>query len=160
MTTLNRANRYFTSRQHHVLYKAQVQLHVEYCSHLWAEVPKYQLDSLESPHRRAIRIVNFPSLTDGLESLEQGRDLGSICVLYGLLHRGTLRSWLIWYRHHPSMIVPFETGAEFILTTWKRFHQARYVFRGLSYHEAVSSETRFLLRCFPIATTCPSVIEV
>ena len=83
---LNRARRYFTPSQRLVLYKAQVRPHVEYCSHLWAGAPKYQLDPLDSLQRRAIRIVGDPNLTDGLESLERRRDFGSLCVLYRLFH--------------------------------------------------------------------------
>ncbi|CAH2092460.1 unnamed protein product [Euphydryas editha] len=81
---LNRAGRYFTSGHRLLLYKAQVRPHVEYCSHLWAGAPQYQLQPLDSIQRRAVRIVNDPILTDGLEPLSIRRDVGSLCVLYRL----------------------------------------------------------------------------
>ena len=87
---LNRARRYFTPRQRLVLYKAQVRPHVEYCSHLWAGEPKYQLDPLDSLQRRAVRIVGDPNLTDRLESLEQRRLWVTLCTL-PTLSRGVLR---------------------------------------------------------------------
>ncbi|XP_026326736.1 uncharacterized protein LOC113235292 [Hyposmocoma kahamanoa] len=81
---LNRAKRCFTSGHRLLLYKAQVRPHMEYCSHLWAGAPKYQLDPLDSIQRRAVRIVDDPMLTDGLEPLSLRRDVGSLCVFYRL----------------------------------------------------------------------------
>lgn len=81
---LNRSKRYFTPRQRLTLYKGQVRPHMEYCSHLWAGAPAYQLDPLDSVQRRATRIVDDPNLTDGLEPLSLRRDIGSLCVFYRL----------------------------------------------------------------------------
>lgn len=86
MGVLNRARRFFTPEQRLVLYKAQVRPHVEYCSHLWAGAPKYQLDPFDALQRRAVRIVGDPDLTDKLESLEMRRDFGSLCIFYRLFH--------------------------------------------------------------------------
>ncbi|XP_045459271.1 uncharacterized protein LOC123669724 [Melitaea cinxia] len=81
---LNKAGRYFTSGHRLLLYKAQVRPHVEYCSHLWAGAPQYQLHPFDSIQRRAIRIVDDPKLTDDLEPLSIRRDVGSLCVFYRL----------------------------------------------------------------------------
>ena len=81
---LNRAKQYFTSRQRLLLYKSQVRPHVEYCSHIWAGAPRYQLNPFDSVQRRAVRIVDDPDLTNGLEHLSLRRDIGSLCVFYRL----------------------------------------------------------------------------
>ncbi|XP_063378525.1 uncharacterized protein LOC134665481, partial [Cydia fagiglandana] len=67
-----------------LLYKAQVQPHMEYCSYLWSGAPQYQLLPLDSIQRRAVRIVGDPELTDGLEPLSLRRDVGSLCMFYRL----------------------------------------------------------------------------
>ncbi|KAJ0174424.1 hypothetical protein K1T71_009532 [Dendrolimus kikuchii] len=81
---LNRSKQYFTQRQRLVLYKAQVRPHMEYCSHLWAGAPAYQLNPLDSIQRRAVRIVDDPILADGLDTLGLRRDFASLCVFYRL----------------------------------------------------------------------------
>ncbi|CAH2084689.1 unnamed protein product [Euphydryas editha] len=81
---LNRAKRYFTPGQRLLLYKSQVRPHMEYCSHLWAGAPAYQLGPLDSVQRRAVRIVDDPILTSDIEPLSLRRDLASLCVLYRL----------------------------------------------------------------------------
>ncbi|CAH2094107.1 unnamed protein product [Euphydryas editha] len=81
---LNRAKRYFTPGQRLRLYKSQVRPHMEYCSHLWAGAPAYQLGPLDSVQRRAVRIVDDPILTSDIEPLSLRRDVASLCVLYRL----------------------------------------------------------------------------
>lgn len=81
---LNRAKRYFTPGQRLLLYKSQVRPHMEYCSHLWAGAPAYQLGPLDSVQKRAVRIVDDPILTSDIEPLSLRRDLASLCVLYRL----------------------------------------------------------------------------
>lgn len=83
---LNKAKQYFSATQLATLYKAQVRPHMEYCSHLWAGAPKYQLGPLDSIQKRAIRIINNPKITKKFQHLSQRRDIGSLCVFYRLYH--------------------------------------------------------------------------
>ena len=114
---LNKAKQCFTPGHRLLLYKAQVRPHMEYCSHLWAGAPQYQLLPLDSIQRRAIRIVDDPLLTNGLDHLSLRRDVGSLCVLYrlyygecseelfnlvppSLFRHRTLRRWDRFHPHH------------------------------------------------------------
>ena len=81
---LNRSKRYFTAAQRLLLYKAQVRPHLEYCSHLWAGAPAYQLGPFDAVQKRAMRIVDDTKLTSGVEPLSQRRDFASLCVFYRL----------------------------------------------------------------------------
>lgn len=83
---LSRAARYFTPAHRLQLYKAQVRPHVEYCSHLWAGAPQYQLLPFDRVQRRAVRIVGQESLTDRLDPLALRRDVASLCILYRMFH--------------------------------------------------------------------------
>ncbi|KAI8431702.1 hypothetical protein MSG28_016171 [Choristoneura fumiferana] len=79
---LNRSRQYFTSAHRLQLYKAQVRPHMEYCSHLWAGAPQYQLLPLDRIQRRATRIVGCQRVSDRLDSLTLRRDVASLCILY------------------------------------------------------------------------------
>lgn len=81
---LNRSKQYFTPGQRLLLYKAQVRPHLEYCSHLWAGAPAYQLGPCDSIQRRATRIVDDTVLTSDIEPLGLRRDVASLCVFYRL----------------------------------------------------------------------------
>ncbi|XP_052750997.1 uncharacterized protein LOC128200723 [Galleria mellonella] len=81
---LNRAKHYFTPDQRLMLYKSQIRPHMEYCCHLWAGAPRYQLEPFDSVQRRAMRIVDDPMLASGIEPLSLRRDFASLCVFYRL----------------------------------------------------------------------------
>jgi hypothetical protein len=81
---LNRSKQYFTPAHRLQLYKAQVRPHMEYCSHLWAGAPQYQLLPLDRIQRRATRIVGCQSTLGRLDSLALRRDVASLCILYRL----------------------------------------------------------------------------
>ncbi|CAH2236892.1 jg20301 [Pararge aegeria aegeria] len=81
---LNRAKSYFASKHILQLYKAQVRPHMEYCSHLWAGAPLYQLIPFDRIQKRVVRLVVNPKLTSSLESLGHRRDVSSFCVFYRL----------------------------------------------------------------------------
>ena len=81
---LNRAKRYFQPQHRLLLYKAQVRPHMEYCSHLWAGAPQYQLLPLDCIQKRAVRFVDNSKLTNQLETLGHRRDVSSLCVFYRL----------------------------------------------------------------------------
>ncbi|XP_045510061.1 uncharacterized protein LOC123705360 [Colias croceus] len=59
---------------------------MEYCSHLWAGAPKYQLLPFDRIQRRATRLVDDPRITDRLDSLALRRDVASLCVFYRIYH--------------------------------------------------------------------------
>nr|XP_004924674.2 uncharacterized protein LOC101745997 [Bombyx mori] len=79
---LNRAKQYFKPAHRLKLYKAQVRPHMEYCCHLGAGAPGYQLSPFDRIQRRASRIVDDPELADRLDPLALRRDLSSLCILY------------------------------------------------------------------------------
>ncbi|XP_045511061.1 uncharacterized protein LOC123705984 [Colias croceus] len=83
---LCRAGQYFTSHHRLKLYKAQVRPHMEYCSHIWAGAPQQYLLPFDRIQRRAVRLVNEPSLTDRLDTLALRRDVASLCVLYRIYY--------------------------------------------------------------------------
>ncbi|RVE43066.1 hypothetical protein evm_012297 [Chilo suppressalis] len=68
------------------LYKAQVRPHMEYCSHLWAGPPQYQLLPLDRIQRRPARIVDDQDLSDQLDPLALRRDVASLCIFYRIYH--------------------------------------------------------------------------
>lgn len=111
---LNKAKRYFTSGHRLLLYKAQVRPHMEYCSHLWAGAPQYQLLPLDSIQRRATRIVDDPLLTHGLDTLSLRRDVSSLCVFYRL-YNGKCSEELF-------SLVPPSLFRHRTLRRWERFH--------------------------------------
>ncbi|RVE41561.1 hypothetical protein evm_013795 [Chilo suppressalis] len=82
----NRSRMYFTPAHRLQLYKAQVRPHMEYCSHLWAGAPQYQLLPLDRIQRRAARIVDDQDLSDQLDPLALRRDVASLCVFYRIYH--------------------------------------------------------------------------
>ena len=59
---------------------------MEYCSHLWAGAPKYQLLPLDRVQRRAIRIVGDSRLTNRIDLLSVRRDVASLCLFYRIYH--------------------------------------------------------------------------
>ena len=114
---LGRARRYFTAAHRLQLYKAQVRPHMEYCSHLWAGAPQYQLLPFDRLQRRAVRIIDDSRLTDRLDPLALRRDVGSLCVFYRIyngecseelfgiipaaeFHSRTARHRLNYHPHH------------------------------------------------------------
>ncbi|CAG5046898.1 unnamed protein product [Parnassius apollo] len=83
---LSRAGQYFMPAHRLRLYKAQVRPHMEYCSHLWAGAPQYQLLPLYRIQRRAARIIDDRVLSDRLDSLALRRDVASLCILFRIYH--------------------------------------------------------------------------
>ena len=59
---------------------------MEYCSHLWAGSPQYQLEPFDRIQRRAIRIIGDPIICERLDTLALRRDVSSLCVLYCIYH--------------------------------------------------------------------------
>ena len=117
---LNRAKQYLTSRQQLLLYKAQVRPHVKYCSHIWAEEPRYLLEPFDSIQWRSVTIVDDLDLTNGLEHLSLCRDMGSLRVFYRLYNGECSKELFDLVPTSDSTIAPLAIGMEFILTSWTR----------------------------------------
>ena len=83
---LFRAKKYFSPAQLLTLYKSQVRPTMEYCSHIWSSAPKHTLALLDSIQRRAIRLIDDPSLTDSLQSLSHRRQVGDLSLFYRYFH--------------------------------------------------------------------------
>ncbi|CAH2268442.1 jg16874 [Pararge aegeria aegeria] len=63
------------------MYQAQVRSCMEYCSHLWDDSAKYQLDALDSVDRRARRLIGDLA-NKKLKSLEHRRKVACLSVFY------------------------------------------------------------------------------
>nr|CAI5838384.1 unnamed protein product [Callosobruchus analis] len=59
---------------------------LEYCSHVWACVPKHSLKLLDSILKRAVRLIDTPILTKGLRSLEHRRKVAGLSLFYRFYH--------------------------------------------------------------------------
>ena len=55
---------------------------LEYCSHIWGGAPKTTLKLLDSVQRRAVRLINKPSLTGALQSLSHRRAVAALSIFY------------------------------------------------------------------------------
>ena len=86
MGVINRARHYFMPKHRLALYRAHVQPHMDYCSHLWAGAPQYHLDLFDRIQRRAVRIIRDPMICAGLDTLALRRNVFSLCVLYRICH--------------------------------------------------------------------------
>ena len=60
--------------------------HIEYCSHLWAGAPQYQLEPFDRIQRRAVAIIGDTVIYERLNTLALRRDVASLCVLYRIYH--------------------------------------------------------------------------
>ena len=86
LSFLFHAKRLFTVEQLLLLYKAQVRPALEYCSHTWSSAPKHSLHLLDSIQNRAKRLIDNPTLTSRLQSLEHRRKVGDLCIFYKYYH--------------------------------------------------------------------------
>ncbi|XP_061707033.1 uncharacterized protein LOC133517598 isoform X2 [Cydia pomonella] len=68
-------------RQERLEKKVRSHMEYSYCSHIWAGSPACQLEFFVSVQRRAIRIVEDPKLTSGIEPISLRRDFAS-CNLF------------------------------------------------------------------------------
>ena len=83
---LYRSKQYFNSKQLYLLYKAQIRPHLEYNSHLWVGAPKYASDMVNRIQKRAIRLINDPTLTSNIQSLEHRRIVSVLSLFYRYYH--------------------------------------------------------------------------
>ena len=79
---LFRFRRYFTPRQLHILYKAQIRPCLEYVSHMWRGASKYSLAPLDAIQKRAIKLIGDPTLTNSLDSLAHRRTTSTLSLYY------------------------------------------------------------------------------
>ena len=64
------------------IYKSQIHLPSEYCSHTWGGAPKSTLCLLDKVQSKAIRLINNPNLTKSLQPLSHCRLAGDISIYY------------------------------------------------------------------------------
>ena len=83
---LSRARQYFTPAHRLQLYKAQVRPHMEYCCHLWAGAPQYQLAPFDRIQRRAARIVDDHAISMQIDPLALRREVASLSIFYRIYH--------------------------------------------------------------------------
>ena len=83
---LSRCRKFFKSHQILQIYKSFIRPCLEYCSNVWGGAAKTKLEYLNSIQRRAIRIINNPTLTDTLDSLEHRRKVGDLSIFYRYYH--------------------------------------------------------------------------
>ena len=81
---LFRFQKYFTSAQLLKLYKSLIRPCLEYCCHIWGNSPSTRI--LDAVQRKAVRLINSPLLTSGLESLEVRRKVASLALFYRYFH--------------------------------------------------------------------------
>lgn len=80
--SLFRAKNLYSSPQLAQIYKAQIRPTVEYCSHIWRTAPAHTLNLLDSIERRAMKLVNDPTLLHPSQTLEHRRNVGDLCLFY------------------------------------------------------------------------------
>ena len=75
------------------LYKFTIHPCMECCCHVWASVPKCNLELLEKLQKRICRTVG-PSLATFLEPLAHRRNLASLSLFIGITLVDVLQKWL------------------------------------------------------------------
>jgi hypothetical protein len=82
LSVLHRARLYFNSKQRGNLYKAFIAPCLEYCCHIWADSGKANMDKLDSIQRRAIKLIDCPTITDNISSLSHRREVASLSLFF------------------------------------------------------------------------------
>ena len=79
--------------------------HMEYCSHLWAGAPQYQLKPFDRIQRRSIRIIGDPLICEKFDTLAFLWDVSSLftCLTYYLPHPACLL-------HHPHHLHKWQSN--------------------------------------------------
>ena len=75
---LGRARGFFSSSHLLSIYKTQIRLSLEYCSHVWGGA----LCLLDKVQSKAIRLINNPNLTKSLQPLSHRRLVGDLSIFY------------------------------------------------------------------------------
>ena len=68
------------------IYKSQIRLFLEYCSHVWGGAPKSTLCLLDKGQSKAIRLINSPNLTKSLQPLSHRRLVGDVSIFSKYFH--------------------------------------------------------------------------
>ena len=84
---LARARGLFSSSHLLTIYRSQIRLSLEHCSHVWGGAPKSTLCLLENVQSTAIRLINNPNLTTSLQPLSHRRLVGDLSISYRYLNR-------------------------------------------------------------------------
>lgn len=79
---LRRCKRYFNSADLAVIYKAYIRPLLEYDSHIWAGAPPTSLAFVDRIQKRAMRLIDDESISNGIDSLQHRRNVGAITLFY------------------------------------------------------------------------------
>nr|CAH7732368.1 unnamed protein product [Callosobruchus chinensis] len=79
---LFRARKYFSPSNLLTLYKAQIRLSLEHCSHIWGAATPTIWSILDAVQRSAIRLIGDPALTCHLQPFSHRRAVGDISLFY------------------------------------------------------------------------------
>nr|CAH7715011.1 unnamed protein product [Callosobruchus chinensis] len=79
---LFKARKYFSPPNLLTLYKAQIRPSLEYCSHISGAAVPTTLSILAAVQRKAIRLINDPTLTCHLQPLSHRRAVGDLSPFY------------------------------------------------------------------------------
>ena len=83
---LFRAKKYFSSSNLYTLYVSQIRPCLEYCSNIWGAAPPTTLGILDAIERKAVRLINDPTLTNKLPCLAHRRAVGDLSLYYRYFH--------------------------------------------------------------------------
>ena len=83
---LYRARKFFNSSQILLIYKAQIRPTMEYCCHVWDGAPSSYLCLLDRIQRKAIRLIDDPTLTADLQPLSHRRAVSALSLFYRYYH--------------------------------------------------------------------------
>ena len=98
------------------MYRAQFRPHMEYCSHLWAGAPQYQLDPFDRIQRRVVQIVWDSMISTGLCVEMSPRCAFSIAFIMG----SVLENCLTCFLPPNFLTAQYVTNSSIINTTWIR----------------------------------------
>nr|CAH7753957.1 unnamed protein product [Callosobruchus chinensis] len=76
------SRKYFSPSNLLTLYKTQIRLSLEYCSHIWGGATPTTLPILDAVQRRVIRVIGDPTLTCHLQPLSHHRAVGDLSLFY------------------------------------------------------------------------------
>ena len=112
---LKRIRPYVTQQTALIFYKSVIQCKFDYCSAIWGNTGKGNLDSLQKLQNRTLRVVlqvewRFPSrdlfLCLKVENLSKRRDEHVLCILYKIVHGmiyGGFRKYFVIKEYHYSL---------------------------------------------------------
>lgn len=81
LDSLSQGRWHFKSEQY-ILYRSQVCLILEHCSHIWEDAPKLTQTSWSRGAKKSSSLINNPTLTDPLQSFSHRLAVGALSIFY------------------------------------------------------------------------------